>query len=130
MDIRQLAFRKACATLSAIGAEFAVKYNGVMQTSTDLQYAFKSKGGTVEGPLAPEALTEPRKPRRSWEFTGYLDAFKILQPGEAWSYQCADKVESVALQAAATGSACKLWGKGNYISHVNAGNMFELLRVS
>lgn len=130
MDIRQLAFRKACATLSAIGAEFAVKYNGVFQTSTDLQYAFKSKGGTVEGPLAPEVLVEPRKPRRSWEFTGYMEALRILQPGEAWSYQCADKVESVALQAAATGSACKMWGKSNYITHVNAEYVFEILRVA
>lgn len=127
MDTKQLAFRKAAALLSAIGAEYVIKYGPDFHTSSGVEYALKVKDGTLHGTLAH---VEPREPRASWAFTGYAEALKALSPGETWEYTAESKVQACKLQAAVTGTAHKLWGSGNYITTVKEGNVLEILRVA
>lgn len=131
MSVKQLAFRKACATLSAIGAKFVVDFDGVVQTSMNTDYALRVGDGPLTGPLAPAIPTDHpvRAPRQSWAYTGLPEALKTLKVGEVWVHACASRTVARGLQASATGGAAKAWGPGNYISSIGMDNVFELLRV-
>lgn len=132
MDIRETTFRKAALMLSAIGAQYAIVYDGKMHTSNDCKFAMLDKDGTLHGSIESVQASKRRKsggkPRNDWSETGYVEALDLLAAGESWEYTARDREQAIALQKTVSGRAGQLWGSGNYLTTCK-GNVVEILRL-
>ena len=133
-NVKQIAFDRGIALLRASGATFAAIFEDTPYTSSDTTFLLSRGGVTAGDYVAPAPVPGKRRkmtqPRRSWVHTGYLEAVQLLEPGQHWVYQCANKEESVALQKAVSGRAGQVFGSANFITTVGHDLKFELLRVA
>lgn len=135
MDVKETTFRKAALLLSAIGAQYAIVYDGKVHTSADCKFAMLGADGTLHGDLEAVKVKQytrgPAKgPRVSWTETGYLQALKGMAVGSVWAHQCKDKKEAQGLQKVLAGQAGAMWGRGNMITTVSQEHLVEILRVA
>lgn len=132
MDVRESAFRRAAMLLSTVGAEYAIVYAGKVHTSGDCKFAMQTKDGTTHVQGLTLAVPDTKVKRNkvfNWKDTGYIEALVLIQPGDAWEYECPTKEFAEGFQKAVTGWASKTWGNGSYISTVKNGKTLEILRL-
>ena len=132
MDIRETTFRKAALMLSAIGAQYAIVYDGKVHTSADCKFAIVDKDGTLHGSRESVQKAKKRKssgsPRYDWGYTKYSEALDTLDVGDSWEYTCKSREEAIALQKTISGQAGHRWGSGNYLTTCKNATV-EILRL-
>ena len=116
-EIQLLTLNKAIAMLKASGVRYAVETEpGVFVGSLEVK--------------PPRPVKPVRTPRHQWEkLNPYIDKVSKLLPGEVLTFDMPAE-HANSFQSAVCGTACRLFGVGNYTTGRTKTGKLELLRVS
>ena len=111
MNIKQKTFERALKMLDASGAKYHVVFD-------DASYG---------APIQKARKRLPSKYKHGSLKEHMYSDISVLQPGEVAEISIGE-FDKASIQSSATAISNKLFGAGNYTTHIN-GNVLELLRI-